>query len=69
VSLAEFKDYKQNFILGASFQVFMPLGNYVPDRIVNIGTNRFAFKPELGISKTVGPLFVDLVAVPITNDF
>ncbi len=60
LSLAEFKDYKQNFILGASFQVFMPLGQYAPDRVVNIGTNRFTFKPELGISKTVGPLFVDM---------
>ena len=62
LSLAEFKNYKQNFILGASFQVFMPLGQYDYDRIVNIGTNRFTFKPELGISKTVGPLFVDLAA-------
>jgi hypothetical protein len=73
LSLAEFKDYRQNFILGASFQVFMPLGQYDPDRIVNIGTNRFAFKPELGISKTVGPLFVDLAAAvsfyTVNNNF
>jgi hypothetical protein len=60
LSLAEFKDYKQNFILGASFQVFMPFGQYAPGRVVNIGTNRFTFKPELGISKTVGPLFIDM---------
>ena len=73
LSLAEFKDYKQNFILGASFQVFMPLGQYDPDRIVNIGTNRFTFKPELGISKTVGPLFVDMAAAysfyTVNNNF
>lgn len=73
LSLAEFKNYKQNFILGASFQVFMPLGQYDYDRIVNIGTNRFTFKPELGISKTVGPLFVDLAAAysfySINNNF
>jgi hypothetical protein len=73
LSLAEFKNYKQNFILGASFQVFMPLGQYDYDRIVNIGTNRFTFKPELGISKTVGPLFVDLAAAysfySVNNNF
>lgn len=62
LSMAEFKNYKQNFILGASIQVFVPLGQYDPDRIVNLGTNRFSFKPELGISKTIGPLFLDLAA-------
>jgi hypothetical protein len=73
LSLAEFKNYKQNFILGASMQVFMPLGQYNPDRVVNLGTNRFTFKPELGISKTVGPLFVDLAAAisiyTVNNNF
>ena len=73
LSLAEFKNYKQNFILGASMQVFMPLGQYDPDRVVNLGTNRFTFKPELGISKTVGPLFVDMAAAvafyTVNNEF
>lgn len=73
LSLAEFKDYKQNFILGASLLVFLPLGQYDANRIVNLGTNRFTFKPELGISKTVGPLFVDMAAAvsfyTVNNDF
>lgn len=73
LSLAEFKNYKQNFILGASMLVFFPLGQYDADRIVNLGTNRFTFKPELGISKTVGPLFVDLAAAvaiyTVNNEF
>jgi hypothetical protein len=73
LSLAEFKNYKQNFILGASLQVNMPLGQYDPLRIVNLGTNRFTFKPELGISKTIGPLFLDLAAAvaiyTINHDF
>jgi hypothetical protein len=29
---------------------------------VNISTNRWAFKPELGISKTLGPLTLELAA-------
>lgn len=73
LSLAEFKDYKQNFILGASMMVFVPLGQYDPARVVNLGTNRFTFKPELGISKTIGPLFVDLAAAvafyTVNNNF
>lgn len=62
LTLFEFKDYKQNFILGGSLQFFVPLGQYDPDRVVNLGTNRFTIKPELGISKTIGPLFLDLAA-------
>jgi hypothetical protein len=50
--LSGFKDYKQNLIVGASFQIYMPTGQYDPNRVVNIGTNRFTFKPQLGISKT-----------------
>ena len=58
--LSGFKDYKQDLIIGASMQVFMPLSQYDPDRIVNIGTNRFTFKPELGISRKFGPLYLEL---------
>ncbi len=58
--LSEFKDYKQNLVIGASLQVFLPLSQYDPDRLVNIGTNRFTFKPEVGISKTFGRLVLDL---------
>jgi hypothetical protein len=54
-------------------QVFMPLGQYDPERVVNLGTNRFTFKPELGISKTVGPLFVDMAVAysfyTVNNNF
>ena len=28
--LSGFKDYKQNFVLGASLQIFLPLGQYDP---------------------------------------
>ena len=60
LNLAGFKDYRQNFILGVSLQVLFPASQYDPDRLVNIGTNRFTFKPELGVSKKIGPLFAEL---------
>ena len=47
---------KQDLIIGASLQVAPPLGQYDADKLVNIGTNRWSFKPELGISKALGPL-------------
>jgi hypothetical protein len=46
--------------MGASLQVNLPLGQYDPDKLVNLGTNRFTFKSEIGISKTVKQLILEL---------
>jgi len=61
LSLAEFKDYRQNLVLGGSLQVFAPFGQYDSSRVVNIGTHRWTLKPELGLSKTLGPLVLELI--------
>ncbi len=50
----EFKDYKQDFIFGASLRVGVPLGQYNEDKLVNIGTHRWSLKPEIGVSKAIG---------------
>src|SRR5262245_15010963 len=60
LALPEFARYRQDLIIGASLQVSMPLGQYDPDKLVNIGTNRWSVKPELGISKALGPLILEL---------
>jgi hypothetical protein len=54
MSLKEFRDYQQKTIVGASITISAPTGQYDPNRMVNIGTNRWAFKPELGLSRAVG---------------
>jgi hypothetical protein len=51
VNLEEFSRYHQDFIVGAGLRVWVPLGQYDDTRLVNIGTNRWAFKPEVGVSK------------------
>jgi hypothetical protein len=56
----EFASYRQDLIIGASLQVSVPLGQYDADKLVNIGTNRWSFKPELGLSKAWGPLTLEL---------
>jgi hypothetical protein len=60
LSFQEFASYQQDLIIGASLQASIPLGQYDADKLVNIGTNRWAFKPELGISKALGPLRLEL---------
>jgi hypothetical protein len=44
------KSRKRSFIIGTSVTVLAPTGQYDPTKLINIGTNRWAFKPELGIS-------------------
>jgi len=58
--MSGFKDYKQDLVIGASLQVYLPTGQYDPEKLVNIGTNRFTFKPELGFSKTLGHFMLEL---------
>ena len=60
LTAAQFKDYRQDFILGASLRITAPLGQYNYDKLVNIGTNRWSFKPEIGLSKAIGPWTVEL---------
>lgn len=62
LSLQEFADYQQDLIIGASLQVSAPLGQYDSSRVVNIGSNRWSFKPELGVSKTLGRWTMEIAA-------
>jgi hypothetical protein len=62
LTLKEFKDYEQDLIIGASLQVSAPAGQYDDSRVVNIGTNRWSFKPEIGISQAMGPWTLELQA-------
>ena len=54
LTLGEFASYRHDLIIGGSLQVSLPVGQYDRDKLVNIGTNRWYVKPELGISKGWG---------------
>ena len=54
LSLKEFAGFKQDLIVGASLQVSAPAGQYDDSRLVNLGTNRWSVKPELGVSQALG---------------
>jgi hypothetical protein len=51
LSVKQFASYQQDVIIGASLQVAPPLGQYDNSKLINLGNNRWSFKPELGISK------------------
>ena len=60
LTAAEFKNYRQDFIFGMSLRVTAPLSQYDGEKLVNIGTNRWSLKPEIGFSKAFGPWTVEL---------
>jgi len=54
LSAKQFANYKQDLIVGVSLQVSAPLGQYEDSKLLNLGNNRWSFRPEMGISKTWG---------------
>lgn len=60
LSAAEFGEYRQDLVVGASFFVSAPVGQYDETRLVNIGTNRWAARAEVGMSKILGRWQVEL---------
>jgi len=51
MDLKHFREWRQKTILGVSLSVIPPTGQYDPSKLINLGVNRWAFKPELGYSR------------------
>jgi hypothetical protein len=58
----EFSGYTQKTIVGVSLVTVMPTGLYHPDKRINTGSNRLAFKPEVGISKRFKRVYAEAYA-------
>ena len=54
-----FRTYRPRTLVGASLIVSVPIGEYDPSKLINIGTNRWGFKPEVGVVQVVGRWAVD----------
>ena len=50
---AEFAAYRQRTIVGASLQVIAPMGQYDPSKLINLGSNRWTLRVEIGVSRRV----------------
>jgi len=62
LSMQEFRQRKPETSLGASLSVNVPVGQYDPVKLINLGTNRWAIKPELGLSQPMGDWHFELYA-------
>lgn len=59
---AEFARAPRRPIVGASLTVVSPIGQYDATKLVNLGSNRWSFKPEVGLSVPVGRWTFDTYA-------
>ena len=61
VTREEFAKSSPQTVFGASITMIVPTGQYMTDKLINLGANRWSFKPELGLSYVVSERwFIDL---------
>jgi len=56
----EYRLFQEQTVFGVSFVVSVPTGQYFPTKLINLGTNRWGFKPEIGFSHREGRLYYEL---------
>jgi hypothetical protein len=54
LTAAELAKAPKRTVLGTSLSIIAPTGQYLNGKLINIGTNRWSFKPELGLSQPMG---------------
>jgi len=62
MSVEEFRKAPRSTIVGVSLTVQFPTGEYDRTKLINLGTDRFAVKPEVGVSVPVGRWSLDAYA-------
>lgn len=59
MSPKEFSSYRPRTLLGTTVSVSAPTGQYDSSKLINIGTNRWAVKAELGFVQVIGEWAID----------
>ncbi len=54
VGLEEFVKAKKKTIVGVSMNVIAPTGQFFSDKLINLGTHRWSFRPEVALSQPIG---------------
>ncbi|MGC3947556.1 MAG: transporter [Chryseolinea sp.] len=54
VTLEEYPKDATRTIIGTSITVIAPTGQYYSDKLINLGTRRWSFKPEVALSQKIG---------------
>jgi hypothetical protein len=54
LSVSEFESFRPRMTMGLSLSVTAPTGSYQSDKILNLGADRWSFKPEFAVSYPFG---------------
>jgi len=73
----EYADYRSRVeketIVGAGLSVQLPTGEYMEDKLINLGTNRYTFRPQVGVVRQRGKWSTELTGMVAlytdNNDF
>jgi hypothetical protein len=55
LGVADFDNYKPETIVGVSVSVAVPSGQYNGNKLLNLGSDRWLFRPEIALSRPFGP--------------
>jgi len=73
LDIQNYLKHKDGTIFGASFVVQVPIGQYYEEKLINLGTNRWGFKPEIGLSHRIenfyGELYTGVWFFTSNNEF
>lgn len=56
---SDYAQYKQKTIVGFSMKMVLPTGQYFENRLINLGSNRWAFRPQLTASHRFGTWYLE----------
>ena len=59
MKLSQMRTWRQKTLIGASLKIVAPTGQYDPTKLINLGGNRWAIKPELAYSGRFGHFVLD----------
>jgi hypothetical protein len=59
----EFRDYRAKTVVGFNLRVKVPIGQYDPSKLINLGSNRWQVAPALALSQWIGNLSLEAYAL------
>jgi hypothetical protein len=57
--LKDFRTYREGTIVGASVVAVVPIGQYYAGKLINLGSDRWAFQPRVGFSSRINRLTLE----------
>jgi len=57
-TLTELQKAPRKTVVGVSLNMIVPTGQFYSDKLINLGTHRFSFRPEVALSHPMGKRFL-----------